>query len=147
MHGLPGQLDMFRAEDPTVTELTSDELTVLLIAHQGERLIPMGRWEAPVKSLAAKGLLRKENDVNYVCTDAGHAGHAEADKQEGDYLRETVPMRNAFAQYQLSSQEACKHLVVAAKSAASVTGDSLEEALQKTTLEVIKMSRFEIIKQ
>ena len=37
----------------TMTDLSQDELTVLMIAATGERMMPIGRWEAPAKSLVA----------------------------------------------------------------------------------------------
>ena len=43
-----------------MTELSIDEQTVLLIAAEGERLIPIGRWKEPIDSLFAKGLLVRE---------------------------------------------------------------------------------------
>lgn len=39
-------------------ELTGDEVTVLMIAAQGEPMMPIGRWEKPTESLVAKGYLR-----------------------------------------------------------------------------------------
>ena len=43
-----------------MTDLSIDEQTVLLIAAEGERLIPIGRWKEPIDSLFAKGLLVRE---------------------------------------------------------------------------------------
>ena len=43
-----------------MTDLSIDEQTVLLIAAEGERLIPIGRWKEPIDSLFAKGFLVRE---------------------------------------------------------------------------------------
>ena len=53
--------------------LSDDERTVLMIAAAGQSMIPIRRWERPVKSLAAKGYLERLDDVNYVITAAGRA--------------------------------------------------------------------------
>jgi hypothetical protein len=41
-----------------VSDLSDDEFAVLLIADRGESMMPIGRWEAPVRSLLERGLLR-----------------------------------------------------------------------------------------
>ena len=51
--------------------MTDDELTVLMIAAEGQSMIPIGRWEKPVRDLAFRGLLHKNDDVNYVITPEG----------------------------------------------------------------------------
>src|ERR1700722_17335069 len=64
-------------------DLTDDEFTLLEIASHGESMIPIGRWERPLKSLAKKGLMFANDSVNYVITEAGRTalgGH----KQEVD---------------------------------------------------------------
>ena len=60
--------------------LSDDERTVLMIACGGTSLIPIGRWEGPVKSLAAKGYLERLDDVNYVITAAGRAASEVAER-------------------------------------------------------------------
>jgi len=139
---LPGQLDMFPHEYAAITD---DEMAVLLIAAQGEYMIPIGRWESPTKSLAEKGLLRKIDDVNYVITSAGADAAEKHDKADFQALFDASnKLHNASAQYQQSCREAAKHLVVAAKAAAIVTGVSPVEALKKLSLETIKLAKSEL---
>lgn len=59
--------------------LSSDERTVLMIAAEGQYMIPIGRWEQPIKALAARGFLHKLDDVNYVITEAGRAASNESE--------------------------------------------------------------------
>lgn len=67
---------------PEVTmPLSEDEWAVLMIACAGSSMIPIGRWERPVLSLAAKGYLRKLDDVNFVITDAGRAASLSAERE------------------------------------------------------------------
>jgi hypothetical protein len=64
-------------------DISGDEFTLLEIASHGESMIPIGRWEKPLKSLAQKGMMFANDSVNYVITEAGRAalgGH----KQEVD---------------------------------------------------------------
>ena len=51
--------------------MTDDEYTVLMIAAEGESMIPIGRWEEPIRTLTLAGLMRKLDQVNYVITQAG----------------------------------------------------------------------------
>lgn len=69
----------------TIAPLTDDERTVLLIACEGQYLIPHGRWRDPVLMLAARGFLQKLDDVNYVITAAGRSA---SDAAEEDVLRD-----------------------------------------------------------
>lgn len=61
--------------------LSEDERAVLMIASAGQSMIPIGRWERPVLSLAAKGYLRKLDDVNFEITDAGRAASLSAERE------------------------------------------------------------------
>lgn len=61
------------------SELSQDEFTVLLIASQSESMIPIGRWKAPILSLTERGLMRKNDEVNYAITDRGRKVCAETD--------------------------------------------------------------------
>ena len=62
-------------------------LTVLMIAASGASMIPIGRWEKPVKGLARRGVLRAEDAVNYVITDAGRAASESAERDADEDLR------------------------------------------------------------
>lgn len=49
------------------------ELTVLEVCSQGGHIAPIGAWKDAVERLAARGLLRKLDEVNYVITPDGSA--------------------------------------------------------------------------
>jgi hypothetical protein len=72
--------------------LSNDERTILMIACAGESMIPIGRWERPVKSLAAKGYLKMIDHVNYVITAAGRRASEAAEREVDARLRQ---VRNA----------------------------------------------------
>lgn len=72
-----------------MSNLSRDEETVLLIATKGERMMPIGKWKAPVETLTAKGLLVTQpnpgdptGNFNCVITPAGRAA---ADQLDTDY--------------------------------------------------------------
>ena len=54
-----------------MTDLTEDEVTVLMIAAEGESMMPIGRWAAPVESLIRKGYLSRTSKFNNYITDEG----------------------------------------------------------------------------
>jgi hypothetical protein len=51
--------------------MTDDEMTVLLIAAQGESMIPIGRWEQPILALTERGLMQRNDASNYGITEKG----------------------------------------------------------------------------
>lgn len=63
--------------------LTNDERTVLMIAAEGQSMMPIGRWQDPVQSLTQRGLLKAEDTFNCVITPAGREAVA-ADDVETD---------------------------------------------------------------
>jgi FkbM family methyltransferase len=66
--------------------MTNDEMTVLMIAAQGEPMIPIGRWEQPVRDLAARGLMQKQDAINYVITSKGmEALRSEEQQRDGEF--------------------------------------------------------------
>lgn len=63
-------------------DLTNHEFAVLLLADDGESLIPIGIWEKPIKTLEALGLLKKNDGANYVITAEGHAARIARDEND-----------------------------------------------------------------
>lgn len=72
--------------------LSETENVVLSIMATGEDLLPIGSWEAPIESLAAKGLIRKAAGGAYRITDEGRAAFAQAEDAE---LRGMIGEHNA----------------------------------------------------
>lgn len=70
-------------------DLTNDEKTVLLIAHAGGPMAPIGRWKEPTESLVAKGFLRPRphpgdptGHFNMHITDAGKDAAVQMDHED-----------------------------------------------------------------
>lgn len=74
--------------------MTTDELTVLMIAVGGESMIPIGRWEAPIRALTERGLLRALDAVNFVITDAGRAAVKAEEKEADQAFTKAILARN-----------------------------------------------------
>ena len=77
--------------------LSDDEFTVLMIANQGEAMIPIGRWKAPVESLVERGFLRRlgspqdpSGGFNNVITDAGRRACQARAQDDEDAFKEAV---------------------------------------------------------
>lgn len=72
-----------------MADLTEDEKTVLLIAHAGGPMAPIGRWKEPTLSLVKKGFLKPrphpgdpDGYFNHHITPAGEAAAIECDKED-----------------------------------------------------------------
>ncbi|MFA5897698.1 MAG: hypothetical protein WC829_01165 [Hyphomicrobium sp.] len=63
-------------------DLTDDEFTLLMIADNGESLAPIGRWKQSILALTARGLLQRNNEVNYGITLAGKEARAARDHED-----------------------------------------------------------------
>ena len=114
-----------------MVDLTDDELTVLLIAKEGQSMMPIGRWEKPVKNLAEKGLLTKFDNVNYGITKAGTAlAEQRNDDDARAVLELSIRTQNHHEQYRQSVEQAARHLVFAAKAAALATGDDVKQSVR-----------------
>lgn len=73
-----------------MTELTDDEFTVLLIAQQGESMMPIGRWEKPVESLVQKGFLHRYDKFNNSITTSGKEVAKARSAQEDNNLMQVL---------------------------------------------------------
>lgn len=70
--------------------LTDDERAVLMIASQGAPMIPIGRWERPIKALARRGFMQMLDAMNYVITEAGRAAMNSAEQAAQDDFTATA---------------------------------------------------------
>ena len=131
-----------------MTDLSQDELTILMIAATGEPMMPIGRWEAPAKSLVAKGFLKgrcspqdPEGMFNLHITPEGVTA---AEKGEDDSYRAVL---NVGATIQHEQTKARKHaeqiavqLVDLAEAASRVTGESRIDALRQWAKVILERS-------
>jgi hypothetical protein len=122
-----------------MTELSQDELTILMIAATGEPMMPIGRWEQPAKSLVAKGLLkphpRAGDPTGHFNLHITPEGAAAAEQGENDSYRAVL---NVGATIQHEQRKARKHaeqiavqLVDLAEASSKVTGDTKVDALRR----------------
>jgi len=114
-----------------MSDLTRDELTVLLIAAEGESMMPIGRWEAPLKSLLAKGYMHANDKFNNVITPAGRAA---AQRDEDDTARRMIEANNNVVhgkeQARASAEAIAFQMVDLAEMSSKITGGSAESALR-----------------
>lgn len=54
-----------------IPTLTDDERTVLMIAAQGNSMMPIARWKPTVENLCSRGLMRMADPWNCYITDEG----------------------------------------------------------------------------
>ena len=132
-----------------MSEISDDEFSVLMIAKQGQSMIPIGRWKSPVLNLAKKGLLQCVDSVNYVITPQGEAICDERDRSDDDSFRQILESSNKIAnartQASQSVEQAALHLSFAAKAAAIATGDPFVVCLDKW-LPVVRERAIELLK-
>ena len=114
--------------------LTNDEMAVLMIAARGDYMLAIGRWEAPTKSLAAKGFMKREmiNDgPQYMITDAGRAA---MEKGDDDNIRAMIEHGSQIGAAHKNARdciEQAAQLLVEAARAGSVVGDRPRAALER----------------
>ena len=119
-------------EVTTVPNITPDERTVLEIAARGESMMPIGRWEKPVESLVAKGLLRRVDKFNNYITPEGYKALGEEREEADDKLfRALTRVHKGRVTYERTGEEVAKGLAAMAKEAVKATGDDLQVALKQ----------------
>lgn len=123
-------------------DLTPDEKTVLLIAAQGEPMMPIGRWKAPTESLVAKGFMKPHPHpgdptgyFNQRITPEGMRAVEAAEKEDDEDLRSLITRSNVIGHEQKKARAAAEQIAVQmvdlAEASASVTGDSKQESLRQ----------------
>lgn len=129
-----------------MTDLSQDELTVLLIAAKGEPMIPIGRWKVPTESLIARGYMQPRKHPgdptghfnNYITA----AGQAAVEKAEDEPLREMVQVSQSITHEQkkirANAEQIAVQLVDLADASHRVTGDAQIEALEKWSRLILK---------
>ena len=132
-----------------MSTLSQDELTVLMIAQQGESMIAVGRWQKPIESLLGKGFMMSRGGDNFNCviTDAGRAAAKEA---EDAPFRELIETGSKIGATQKGirdfAEQAAQLLATAARAAHSAVGDAPEYAARKWS-EIILHRALEILRE
>jgi len=128
--------------------MDTDDITVLLIANEGERMIPIGRWEGPITRLLASGHLQKAPSMgdptgqfNCVITALGReavkAYEGEEDKALGNMITHSSEVGTAQVECRRCIEEAVKLIAKASLLLAKVTGDSATTAA-KSWLDIVE---------
>lgn len=111
--------------------LTDDERTILMIADQGESMIPIGRWEQPVERLVELGYLQRHDKFNNTITEAGRlALNDEQEIVDDNFARAFIKANNAVVVVN-SLQNISVELAKWAKEVAEETACEPMIALQK----------------
>ena len=114
-----------------MSSLTDHERAVLMLAAEGNSMIPIGIWEKPIVNLTMLGLLKKIDSVNYHITDAGRKILADVQAEEDEDFKQAFARlhddKNSQQQTIMSTDQAATHLVYAAKAAAKLTGNTPQQ--------------------
>ena len=81
-----------------MSELSQDEFTVLLIAVEGESMIPIGRWRAPILALADRGLMKRNDGFNYGITPEGRKACEQRNFDDDKALRDLLGKKQIEAE-------------------------------------------------
>ena len=115
-----------------MTELTQDELTVLLIASQGESMMPIGRWQAPVESLLKRGYLHANDRFNNVITPEGRIA---AELTQSHNERAVAGVHNEIQMAQARARQMAEsiaaQLVELSQISSKVTAEAPKKALER----------------
>ena len=126
-----------------MSDLSQDELTVLLIAAKGEPMIPIGRWKQPTEQLIARGYIKPRGHPgdptghfnNYI-TPAGQAA-VEASEREEDLITHGASMAHEQKKARAHAEQIAVQLVDLAEASSKVTGDAKIEALEKWSRQIL----------
>jgi len=122
--------------------ITDDEYALLLIMQEGQSVAAIGRWEKPLDSLVERGLARRLDKFNNIITTEGRKACGARDLADTTALKSLMPrVADAQERTRQGVEAAAGALYLAAKTAAEVTGDSVETALINLNLEVLRRAR------
>ncbi len=133
-----------------MTDLTTDEETVLLIAARGERLIPIGRWKEPIEALVQRGLLVREchlgdptGHFNNVISPAGRAVVDALDSEFDKLLTNLKPqaVQHTRDKFRAEAEYIAGQLVALARESVVATGEDVGVALKNWTKAIAKRAR------
>jgi hypothetical protein len=117
-----------------MSDLSDDELTVLMIANAGESMMAIARWKQPTESLIAKGYLQSRGGDNFNCliTEAGRAACKEAEDAPYKTMIETGSKIGATQKaIRDFAEQAAQLLAKAAQASHQAVGDAPEYAAEQ----------------
>lgn len=102
-----------------MANLTDDEKTVLLIAHAGRPMAPIGRWKAPTESLVEKGFLKPrphpgdlDGYFNMHITDAGKDAAVDLDREDDAAFGQILELSSKVGHIQRKCQAHAEQIAV-----------------------------------
>lgn len=124
-----------------MTDLSADELTVLLIAAKGEPMMPIGRWKDPALSLVSRGYLKPnpspqdpDGMFNLHITATGkqqvEREDTAYDQQLGDVITKSRQIGHSQAKARAAAEQIAVQLVDLAELSSQATGDDKIDALR-----------------
>jgi hypothetical protein len=130
-----------KGKGKAMTDLSQDELTILLIAAKGEPMMPVGPWKPSAESLVAKGYLKAHPSpqdpsgmFNLHITPAGRAAAEQEDTAYDRQLGEIINKSNAIGHQQAKARAAAEQIAVQlvdlAEMSSQTTGDDKITALR-----------------
>ena len=132
-----------------MTDLTSDEQTVLIIAAKGEPMMPIGRWRKPAENLVAKGFLKPRPHVgdpdgffNLHVTAAGQAAAEQLEKADDAALGEMIGRSNQIGHAQTriraQAEKIAASMVDLVEASVKVTGEAKTRSLENWAKVILK---------
>ena len=124
-----------------MTDLSEDELTVLLIAARGEPMMPIGRWKVPAESLVARGLLQgtasPQDPSGMFNLRITATGKKEVERQDtvyeqqlGDVITKSRQINHIQNKARAAAEQIAVQLVDLAEMSSEATGDDKITALR-----------------
>lgn len=136
-----------------MTDLSQDEITLLLIAANGEPMMPIGRWRVSATSLVQKGYLNPrphpgdpEGFFNLHITPSGRKAVKDADDEPHVSMQMlTEDIQRQQERLRRQAEGIVVQLVDLAEESSKVTGDSPRDAMEKWA-KVIGQRALELVK-
>jgi len=122
-----------------MSDLSQDELTVLLIAAKGEAMMPIGRWRAPAERLVEKGFLKPQphlgDPTGFFNLHITPAGRSEVQRDEQDTMLTMASLSAAIEhdtrKIRADAEQIATQMVDLALASSKVTGEPPLEAMAK----------------
>lgn len=122
-----------------MSDLTQDETTLLLIAANGEPMMPIGRWRASAENLVAKGYLKPRPHAgdptgffNLHITAAGQAAVDASEQQTAVTMTMiTSDIERQHEKLRGEAEAIAVSMANLAERSAQVTGENARASMQK----------------
>ena len=122
-----------------MTDLSQDEQTILLIAANGEPMMPIGRWRKAAEALVDRGYLNPRPHAgdptgffNLHITSTGRTAIAEAERAPVLAMHQlTADIERQQADLRRAAEAIAVQMVDLAERSNAITGDAPRDALEK----------------